>query len=97
MVNEHFDAIDAEYCLAEGGGVARNGGKVQYASVETAEKVPNGIDLVAHGPSGHGSVPLQTNAIAHLANAVAAVADWQPPVVLNETTRTFFAAPRRVS
>jgi len=91
VVNEHFDAIDADYCLAEGGGVTRKGGKVQYASVETAEKVPNGIDLVAHGPSGHGSIPLQTNAIAHLARAVTAVADWQPPVVLNETTRTFFA------
>jgi acetylornithine deacetylase/succinyl-diaminopimelate desuccinylase-like protein len=91
VVNEHFDAIDAEYCLAEGGGVSRKGGKVQYASIETAEKVPNSIDLVARGPSGHGSVPLQTNAIAHLARAVAAVAEWQPPVVLNETTRTFFA------
>ena len=91
VVNDHFDAVDAEYCLAEGGGVTRKGGKVQYASVETAEKVPNGIDLVAHGVSGHGSVPLQTNAIAHLARAIAAVVEWQPPVALNETTRTFFA------
>jgi metal-dependent amidase/aminoacylase/carboxypeptidase family protein len=54
MVNEHFDAIDAEYCLAEGAGVVRKGGKVRYASVETAEKVPNGIDMIARGPSGHG-------------------------------------------
>ena len=90
MVNEHFDAIDAEYCFAEGGGVTREGGKVRYATVETAEKVPNGIDLVARGLSGHGSMPLQTNAIAHLARAVAAVTDWQPPVVLNETTRAYF-------
>jgi len=97
VVNEHFDAIDAEYCLAEGGGVSRKGGKVLFASVETAEKVPNGIDLVARGPSGHGSIPLQTNAIAHLARAVAAVAEWQPPVVLNETTRAFFARLAEVS
>ena len=27
MIDRHFDAIDAEYCLAEGGGVARTGGK----------------------------------------------------------------------
>ncbi len=67
MVNEHFDAIDAEYCFAEGAGVARKGGKVRYASVETAEKVPNGIEMIARGPSGHGSRPLQTNAIVHLA------------------------------
>ena len=97
MVNEHFDAIDAEYCLAEGGGVARKGGKVRYASVETAEKVPNGIDMVARGPSGHGSRPLQTNAVVHLARAVAAVAAWQPPVVLNDTTRAFFQRLAEVS
>ena len=97
MVNEHFDAIDAEYCLAEGAGVVRKGGKVRYASVETAEKVPNGIDMIARGPSGHGSRPLQTNAVVHLARAIAAVATWQPPVVLNDTTRTFFQRLAEVS
>jgi acetylornithine deacetylase/succinyl-diaminopimelate desuccinylase-like protein len=90
MVNEHFDAIDAEYCIAEGGGVVRANGAVRYASVETGEKIPNGIDLVAHGASGHGSVPLETNAVARLARAVAAVTQWQPPVTLNATTRTYF-------
>jgi acetylornithine deacetylase/succinyl-diaminopimelate desuccinylase-like protein len=76
MVNQHFDAIDAEYCYAEGGGVTRTNGAVRFAQVETGEKIPNGIDLVARGASGHGSVPLQTNAIAHLARAIAAVTDW---------------------
>jgi acetylornithine deacetylase/succinyl-diaminopimelate desuccinylase-like protein len=90
MVNDHFAAIDAEYCLAEGGSVTRVDGRVRYASVDTAEKVPHGIDLVARGISGHGSVPLQTNAIAHLAKAVVAVTAWQPPVVLNDTTRAYF-------
>ena len=90
MVNEHFGAIDAEYCFAEGGGVTRENGKVRYATVDTGEKVPNGIDLVARGVSGHGSMPLQTNAIAHLAKAVVAVTEWQPAVVLNDTTRAYF-------
>src|SRR3954464_925038 len=27
MIDEHFDAIEAEYCLAEGGGVGRSGGR----------------------------------------------------------------------
>ena len=27
MVNQHFAEIDAEYCLAEGGGVTRTGGQ----------------------------------------------------------------------
>jgi acetylornithine deacetylase/succinyl-diaminopimelate desuccinylase-like protein len=90
MANEHFDKIDAEYCLAEGGGVSRSNGSVRYASVETGEKIPNGIDLIARGPSGHGSVPLETNAIMHLARAISAVTQWQPPVTLNATTRAYF-------
>lgn len=90
MVNEHFDTIDAEYCLAEGGAAARVNGEMRYAGVQTAEKFSKGIDLVAHGVAGHGSVPLQSNAIARLARAISAVTDWQPPAVLNGTTRTYF-------
>jgi acetylornithine deacetylase/succinyl-diaminopimelate desuccinylase-like protein len=91
VVNEHFDAIDAEYCLAEGGSATRVEGEVRYAGVQTAEKFPKGIDLIAHGTAGHGSVPLESNPIARLARAITAVTQWQPPVVLNGTTRTYFA------
>jgi acetylornithine deacetylase/succinyl-diaminopimelate desuccinylase-like protein len=90
MVQNHFAAIDAEFCLAEGGSVVRTGGQVQYASVQTTEKIPNRVRLVARGVAGHGSVPLRSNAIVHLAKAVAKVADWQTPMRLNETTRAFF-------
>jgi len=90
LVKEHFADIDAEYCLAEGGGVTRIGGQVKYATVQTLEKVPRGIELVAHGISGHGSIPLKSNAIVHLAGAVARVGDWRPDVRFNETTGTYF-------
>jgi acetylornithine deacetylase/succinyl-diaminopimelate desuccinylase-like protein len=90
MVNEHFPAIDAEYCLAEGGSVTRAGGRVKFASVQTIEKIPRGIELTARGPAGHGSVPLRTNAILHLANAIAKVGAWKPPIRLNDTTRAYF-------
>jgi acetylornithine deacetylase/succinyl-diaminopimelate desuccinylase-like protein len=90
MVNEHFDSIDAEYCLAEGGNATRVAGDIRYAGVQTAEKFPKGIDLIAHGVAGHGSVPLESNAIARLARAITAVTEWQPPVILNGTTRTYF-------
>src|SRR6185295_13402337 len=62
MVNQHFDEIDAEYCFAEGGGVTRIGGAAKFATVQATEKIPRGIELVAKGISGHGSVPLQSNA-----------------------------------
>src|SRR5581483_12249534 len=57
MVKQHFADIDAEFCLAEGGGVSRRNGRIQYASIQSAEKTAFSIDLVAAGTSGHGSVP----------------------------------------
>ena len=49
MVKEHFPEIEAEYCLAEGGGAMRIGGVAKYTTVETLEKIPRGIELVAQG------------------------------------------------
>ncbi|NKB87134.1 MAG: M20/M25/M40 family metallo-hydrolase [Acidobacteria bacterium] len=90
MVNEHFDAIEAEFCLAEAGSVTRVGGEVAYASIETVEKIPYRVELVASGVAGHGSVPLKSNPVARLSKAVAAIADWRSPLRLNETTSTYF-------
>ena len=90
MVNEHFQEIDAEYCLAEGGGASRREGQVRFVSIQTLEKIPHGIELTARGVAGHGSVPLRSNAVAHLAAAVARVAAWKPEIRLNDTTRAYF-------
>ena len=90
MVEQHFPAIEAEYCLAEGGGVTRQGGRVKFASVQTLEKIPRAIELTARGVAGHGSVPLKTNPVAHVATAVGRVAAWKPPINVNETTGAYF-------
>jgi acetylornithine deacetylase/succinyl-diaminopimelate desuccinylase-like protein len=90
MVSQRFADIEAEYCLAEGGAVNRIGGAVKYATVQTLEKIPRGIELVAHGIAGHGSVPLKANAIVHLAGAVAKIGEWRPDIRFNETTGTYF-------
>lgn len=97
MVNNHWPEIEAEYCFAEGGGVRRKEGKVVYAGIATTEKVPRGIKLVARGTAGHGSVPLQDNAVVHLSQAVAKIAAWQTPMRLNETTRSFFTRLAAIS
>ena len=97
MVQQHFPEIDAEYRLAEGGSVLRSGGQARYARVQTAEKIPRAIQLTATGVAGHGSVPLETNAVLKLAQAVAAVATWKPPIQLNETTRTYFTRLAAIS
>jgi acetylornithine deacetylase/succinyl-diaminopimelate desuccinylase-like protein len=90
MVDQHFDEIDAEYCLAETGGVERVNGQARYATVQTVEKIPRSIEITARGTAGHGSVPRKDNAIVRLSAAVAAVGRWRPPVKLNETTGAYF-------
>ena len=90
MMAEHYQEIDAEYCIAEGGDEVREGGEVRYATVQTTEKVVRGVELVAHGISGHGSVPLKSNAIARLGNAVGRFTTWQPDIKIDETTGTYF-------
>jgi len=97
LVSEHFPEIEAEACLAEGGGVIRRGGVARFATVQTMEKIPSGARLVARGPSGHGSRPTRGNAIAHLSDAVAKIAYWDPPMRLNDTTRTYFEKLAQVS
>ncbi|MCC6586089.1 MAG: M20/M25/M40 family metallo-hydrolase [Bryobacterales bacterium] len=91
MVNNHYSEIDAEIALAEGGGgIVRRGGNTRYATIGTAEKARNDVRLIARGPAGHGSVPLRTNPVVHIAQAVAKVGAWQTPMRLNDTTRAYF-------
>jgi acetylornithine deacetylase/succinyl-diaminopimelate desuccinylase-like protein len=97
LVNEHWNDIDAEFCLAESGGVRLKNGQARYALVETTEKQPKGARLVAKGPAGHGSRPLRTNAVVHLAKAVETIAAWDPPMRFNDTTRYYFEKMATVS
>jgi acetylornithine deacetylase/succinyl-diaminopimelate desuccinylase-like protein len=90
MVKNHYDEIDAEYSLTEGGGATIEGGKVVRVNIGTAEKLPARVRLVATGTSGHGSVPRLDNALVHLGAAVEKVGRWQTPMRLNDTTRTYF-------
>lgn len=90
MVNQHWDEIASEFAVTEGGGITSRDGKVRIVEIATTEKVPAGVRLVAHGSAGHGSRPRLDNAIIHLSEAVAKVSNHQPPMRLNDTTRTYF-------
>ena len=90
MVAEHWDKIDAEYALAEGGANMEVDGRVSTVGIETTEKLPRRATLVARGTAGHGSIPRVDNAITVLAQAVARAGSWKTPVRLNDTTRAYF-------
>lgn len=90
VIDHHWGEIDAEFALAEGGGGALRKGKAHYVRVGTTEKAARGVRLVARGTAGHGSIPRPDSAVVRLANAVAKLGAWRPPMRLNETTRTYF-------
>jgi acetylornithine deacetylase/succinyl-diaminopimelate desuccinylase-like protein len=90
MVNRHFDAIDGEFAMTEGGSATIDNGRVTTVQIQTTEKVPRSTRLVVNGTSGHGSVPRVDNALVHLSAAVAKVGTWETPMRLNDTTRTYF-------
>ena len=74
MVNEYFSEIEAEY-LSRGrrrGSSGRRRNQVRVGG--NVEKIPRTIELVARGPSAHGSVPRTSNAVTRLAAAVLASA-----------------------
>ena len=90
MVNQHFDEINAEFALTEGGTMRLENGQVKVVQVGTTEKVPKRARLVATGTSGHGSVPRVDNPVVHLGAAVEKIGNWETPMHLNETTRAYF-------
>lgn len=97
LVQKHWDAIEAEYALAEGGGGILRDGKPLSVNISTTEKVPRGTRLIAHGTSGHGSMPRLDNAVIRISQAVAKVGMWEPPMRLNDTTRAYFERLATVS
>jgi acetylornithine deacetylase/succinyl-diaminopimelate desuccinylase-like protein len=90
MIDNHWDRIAAEYCIAEGGTTVASDGSVDYVAVATTEKFPMRVRLVARGTAGHGSIPRIDNAVTALATAVSRLGRWQPPMRLIDTTETYF-------
>ena len=70
MVEQHSDAIDAEYCIAEGGSVDACRGDLRYVGVQTAEKFSKGSTLSRTASRAMARVPLESNPIRELARAI---------------------------
>ena len=97
LVEKHFEVIEAEYALAEGGQNIVRDSKVEQVGIETTEKTPRRVTLVARGTAGHGSKPTLDNAVVTLANAISRVSAWETEVRLNDTTRTYFRRLAEIS
>jgi acetylornithine deacetylase/succinyl-diaminopimelate desuccinylase-like protein len=88
LIANAYPKIDAEWALNEGGYIleTRSG---RVFNIQTAEKIPTRVVLVARGTAGHGSLPLPDNAIVHLSRAILRLATADQPVRLNATTRRY--------
>lgn len=90
LIRNAWEKIDAEFCLNEAGGREVTTGGVEVYNVQTSEKVPTRVILVARGSAGHGSLPRKDNAVAHLSDAISKLTRAYMPVQLNTTTRRYF-------
>ena len=80
---------NAEFLINEGGEDREENGRVLYVGVDTAEKSPYWIHLVAHGEAGHGSRPMADSAPNRLVRALDHILAWQRPLLLPPATEQF--------
>lgn len=90
VAREHPELLAGEDAINEGGRVRVVGGRPLYAAIQCAEKVSHVVHVIARGPSGHSSVPLETNALWRLGRALAALGRHRDPLTVLPTTRDFF-------
>ncbi len=90
LIREAWHKIDAEFALNEGGVAIETKDGPRIFQVQTSEKIPTRILLIAHGTAGHGSLPRADNPVLRLARALVRLSDADQPVRLNATTRRYF-------
>ncbi len=92
FVENHSDLIaDAEFLLTEGGGIRVHNGQRSY-NVDIAEKAPCWLQLDAHGPAGHGSMPLPETAVTRLIRALEKIRHHETEVKVIPAVQAYFSA-----
>ena len=93
LVQEHPDAVRAEYSLNEGGGDRLVFGDRVLYLCSTAEKMSSPFRLHVRGRSGHASMPgIADNALVKAARLVQRLADYTPERRHGPETEAFLAA-----
>ena len=98
LAKDHFDKIDCEFALNEGGWIIKNpDGTTRYVSISTADKSGVSLLVTALGTSTHSSMPRPDNAIFTLAKAMAKIADYDTQPKLIDSTKEFFTTLEKTS
>jgi acetylornithine deacetylase/succinyl-diaminopimelate desuccinylase-like protein len=81
IIENHPDLIrNAEFLLNEGDVPYVKDGKLQQYGVDVMEKAALWLRIVATGPAGHGSIPLENSSVNRLLNALARLRLWETPI-----------------
>ena len=93
LANDHWDALDCEFALNEGGWIFQDGtGRARQVNITTRDKIGVSLRLTAGGTSTHASRPMPESAVTRLVTALAKLAAWDTDPTLNPQTRAYFAA-----
>ena len=79
LTARHWDLLDAEYAVNEGGFSLWKDGAIGRLDLQCAEKRYVDLKLLARGTPGHASIPNADNPVHALARAVARLSAWTPP------------------
>ena len=88
----HWDKINPGYALNEGGGIIKNKDGADIVFAEASTKMYMDVKVTAYGTGVHSSMPVNDNAVYLLSQALAKIANYNPPAKLTPTARTFFKA-----
>jgi acetylornithine deacetylase/succinyl-diaminopimelate desuccinylase-like protein len=92
LVKHERQLIDAAFALNEFAyGVLDAQGRRVVMEIEAGEKTDQDYRLEVVNPGGHSSRPVKNNAIYRLAAGLTRLSNYEFPVQLNDTTRTYFS------
>ncbi|AZS21802.1 M20/M25/M40 family metallo-hydrolase [Caulobacter sp. FWC26] len=100
LAENHWDKIDAEFTLNEGGRtVGSPDGKVRELQVTYADKLTLNLKIKTHGPTGHSSrpIPITSSANGQLVTALNRLQSYETTVQLSPEVRAFLQKKARLS
>ncbi|HEX5430993.1 MAG TPA: M20/M25/M40 family metallo-hydrolase, partial [Bryobacteraceae bacterium] len=96
LMQHAWTKIDAEFALNEGGTVVETGDGTRLFEIQTAEKIPMRLRLIARGTAAHASLPRADNPVEALSEAIVRLSKADEPVHWNPTTRRYFRALAKI-
>lgn len=100
LAANHWDKIDAEFCLNEGGRAFIDAdGVIRQIQVTCADKLTLNLKLKAIGPTGHSSrpLPLSETANGQLVTALARLNAYETDILLLPQAVTYLGATARLN